>query len=254
MNPKLSIITIVYNGEALIEGTILSVLCQSYANIEYIIIDGKSTDNTMKIVGKYSERIQKVISEPDKGLYDAMNKGLAIATGEYVWFMNCGDWIYDRDTVKQMFSDHNDESVIYGYCMMVDDDRKEIGLRSEITPHKLPKQLNWKDMARGMVVSHQSFVPKRNICPEYIEDNICADIDWVIRILKKSNSVSFQNYPISAFLVGGVSKARHKESLRDRYKVLQVHYGWLPNLLNHGYIIIRGIFHKYIFRRKKASY
>src|SRR4051812_1110497 len=97
--PVLSVITVVYNNVSHIERTLLSVLDQTYPHIEYIVIDGASTDGTLVIIEKYKDRIAKLISEPDKGIYDAMNKGLAIATGDYVLFMNSGDEIYARETV-----------------------------------------------------------------------------------------------------------------------------------------------------------
>ena len=93
--PKLTIITIVYNNVRDVERTINSVLNQTYQNIEYIIIDGQSTDGTLAVIEKYRSKISKIISERDKGIYDAMNKGLAMATGDYVLFMNSGDELYD---------------------------------------------------------------------------------------------------------------------------------------------------------------
>ena len=92
-NPLISVITVVYNGEEHIGRTIESVLAQTYKEVEYIIIDGKSTDGTLEVIGSYNG-IHKIVSEPDKGLYDAMNKGLKAASGEYVWFLNSGDQIY----------------------------------------------------------------------------------------------------------------------------------------------------------------
>src|ERR1700761_5559382 len=105
--PKLSVITVVYNDVSAIEHTMLSVLNQTYANIEYILIDGLSTDGTLNIIKKYQDRI-KLISEKDEGIYDAMNKGLSMATGDYVLFMNSGDEIYATDTVAKVFATAND--------------------------------------------------------------------------------------------------------------------------------------------------
>lgn len=87
---KVSIITVSFNASKTIEATINSVLSQSYKNVEYIIVDGNSTDNTIKIVNKYKKKISRIISEPDKGLYDAMNKGVKNATGEVIYFFKCG--------------------------------------------------------------------------------------------------------------------------------------------------------------------
>src|SRR5690606_4665890 len=106
--PALSVITVVYNNVKDIERTILSVINQTYKNIEYIIIDGVSTDGTLDIIHQYSEKISHIVSEPDKGIYDAMNKGLSVATGDYVLFMNSGDEIYAHDTVEKVFTSSDD--------------------------------------------------------------------------------------------------------------------------------------------------
>jgi glycosyltransferase involved in cell wall biosynthesis len=94
MKPVLSVITIVYNNARDIDRTLLSVLNQIYDGIEYIVVDGASNDGTLEIIKRYESRIAKLISEKDKGIYDAMNKGLALATGDYVIFMNSGDEFY----------------------------------------------------------------------------------------------------------------------------------------------------------------
>ena len=101
-SPLFSIITITYNAERWLEQTILSVLSQSYAGIEYIVIDGGSTDGTVEIIRRYASGIAYWTSEPDKGIYDAMNKGLQRATGDYVWFINAGDTFYAANTMQQV--------------------------------------------------------------------------------------------------------------------------------------------------------
>src|ERR1700761_112956 len=136
-DPRLSIITIVYNNASDIERTILSVINQTYKNIEYIIIDGASTDGTLNIIGKYRDSISKLVSEPDKGIYDAMNKGLQQATGDYVLFMNSGDEIYAGDTVEKIFNTEPDADIYYGETEMINADGKSLGRRR----HKAPKQL-----------------------------------------------------------------------------------------------------------------
>src|SRR5579863_7406616 len=103
-NPTLSVITIVYNNVRDIERTILSVLNQTYPHIEYIVVDGLSTDGTLEIIKRYKTKISKLISEKDEGIYDAMNKGLAVATGDYVVFMNSGDEFYEAETVSKVFA------------------------------------------------------------------------------------------------------------------------------------------------------
>lgn len=117
--PKVSIITVCFNSAASIERTILSVIRQDYANIEYIIIDGGSTDGTVDIIKKYESKIARWISEPDKGIYDAMNKGIDYATGDYVNFMNAGDILYGNDVISSVFGANSLDDVIYGDALMV---------------------------------------------------------------------------------------------------------------------------------------
>ena len=101
-HPKFSVITVTYNAGKVLEDTIQSVIFQTYRNVEYIIVDGNSKDNTLEIVDKYRNRISQVISEPDKGLYDAMNKGIQLATGNYLCFLNAGDEFHDNETLQKI--------------------------------------------------------------------------------------------------------------------------------------------------------
>jgi glycosyltransferase involved in cell wall biosynthesis len=248
-----SIITIVYNGESLIEGTMQSVLNQTFTDYEYLIIDGKSKDKTMEIV----ERLQKkgplsikAFSEPDKGLYDAMNKGLALATGEFVLFLNAGDHLFEPTTLEKIAAATTPETdILFGETMLVDDNRNHIGTRTDLTVQKMPKHLTWKSLRYGMVVCHQSFLARRERTPQYIEQNLAADIDWVIKCLKKSKNQTNTQIIISEYLMGGVSKTRHRQSLKDRYDVLKTHFGFFPNLINHGIIVLRAL----IFKLKNSG-
>jgi len=246
--PTISIITVVYNGEDLLEGTIQSVLNQTYPNIEYIIVDGASKDTTPQIIQRYQAQLSQWVSEPDKGLYDAMNKGLAMATGDYVWFMNAGDRIFSSTTVAEMVAKCNaNADVIYGEVMLVDNARQHQGTRSEMTVQKLPSQLNWKSLKRGMVVCHQGFLPRRTLCNPYRLDNLAADIQWVIEILKQSKQNTHTQLILSEYLMGGVSKKRQKQSWKDRFTILSEQYGLINNLWNHFLIGVRYLF-------KRASY
>lgn len=241
--PIISIITIIYNGVDLLPGTIESVVGQTYRAIEYIVVDGGSTDGTVAVIEKYADQISQWISEPDKGLYDAMNKGLKMATGDFVWFMNAGDHIYASDTVEKMMKEWTpDTDILYGEVMLVDDARKELGTRSATTKQKLTTPLHWQDLAKGMVVCHQGFLPRREIAPLYIENNLTADIDWVIKCLKASKRTTATEIIVASYLVGGLSKQQHQQSLKDRYFVLKEHFGFWRNLWNHLGILLRRLF------------
>lgn len=240
--PLLSIITVTFNAERYLERTLTSVLAQRNQDFEYLVIDGGSTDSTLDIVQRYSGRIDRWVSEPDRGLYDAMNKGLRMAKGQYVWFMNAGDEIYSPDTVTQLFGAFEQGAdVCYGDALFVHDDGSALGLRSEVTPHRLPTQLRWQDFRLGMVVCHQSFVVRRSIAPEYLlVHRYSADIDWEIRCLKASKRVVGLPAPLSRYLTGGYSVKNLRRSLQDRFWVLKRHFGLLPTLWAHVEILCRG--------------
>jgi glycosyltransferase involved in cell wall biosynthesis len=195
--PVVSVITVVYNGLSLIEKTITSVISQTYPNLEYIVIDGGSSDGTAEIIKIHEEKIAYWISEPDSGIYDAMNKGLAAATGDYVWFMNAGDLIYRPDTLQEIFNpsppilrEKSEEKkwaqIYYGDAMIVDTNYREIGLR-RLRP---PETLTWKSFRKGMLVCHQAIIVSRKIAepfnPRYKHS---ADFDWVVNALKKAEGI-----------------------------------------------------------------
>ena len=233
-----------------------SVVNQTFTNYEYIIIDGNSKDKTFAIVQDFQQKYPlsiSAISEPDKGLYDAMNKGLSRARGEFVLFLNAGDHLFEATTLEKlahMTSPTTD--ILFGETMLVNEHRAHIGTRTALTVQKLPERLTWQSMRLGMVVCHQSFLVRRKLAPQYIERNLAADIDWVIKCLKKSNNQTNTHTIISAYLMGGVSKTRHRQSLKDRYEVLKTHFGWLPNLLNHGVIVVRALIFKWKNKGKQT--
>ena len=228
--PKLTVITVVYNNARDIERTLLSVSNQTYSNIEYIVIDGASTDGTLDIINNYKDRLSKIISEPDKGIYDAMNKGLALATGDYVLFMNSGDELYSPQTVVEVFAAATDADIYYGETEMINDKGESLGQRR----HKAPERFNWRSFKYGMNVSHQAIYIKRSIVEPYDPQyQLSADIDWIIRAAKKAKSIVNVHQYVAKFLVGGTSKAKHRQSLQERFKIMQRYYGSVPTVLNH---------------------
>ena len=246
--PKLSVITIVFNNVRDIERTILSVINQSYSNIEYVVIDGGSVDGTLEILNKYNPRISTVISETDNGIYDAMNKGLANATGDYVLFMNSGDEIYAPDTVEKIFSTQPDADIYYGETEMFDENWKSLGQRR----HKAPLQFTWKDFKHGMSISHQAIYIRRAITTLYDTNyKLSADIDWILRAAKKAKNIVNTNRYVAKYLVGGMSKKRHRQSLIERFHIFSNHYGLLPNLFNH--LVIAGKLGYYYLKHRKTN-
>lgn len=229
-NPQLSVITIVYNNARDIERTIRSVIEQSYSNIEYIIVDGGSTDGTIDIINKYRDKITTFISERDNGIYDAMNKGLSFAKGDYVLFMNSGDEIYDLNTVEDVFSSTPHADIYYGETEMFDETWTSLGRRR----HKAPQHLSAKSFKYGMSVSHQAIYVKRSIASSYNTSyQLSSDIDWVLNALSKAKKVVNTKRYVAKYLVGGMSKKKHRQSLLERFHIFSKHYGLLPNLLNH---------------------
>ncbi|MEE1946799.1 glycosyltransferase family 2 protein [Pedobacter sp. KR3-3] len=246
MHPKLSVITIVYNNVAAIERTMLSVLNQTYQNIEYIVIDGNSSDGTTELIGKYKDRLAKFVSENDKGIYDAMNKGLALATGDYVLFMNSGDEIYAPETVEEVFASAPSGDIYYGETEMYDADWHSLGQRR----HEAPEKFDWHSFKYGMNVSHQAIYIKRSLTEPYdLQYKYSADIDWILKAAKKSSNIVNTHLYVAKYLVGGMSKQKHLESLKERFRILSKYYGFIPNLFNHFLIALNLAFY-YIKHRR----
>lgn len=237
----ISIITVVYNNVKDIERTILSVLKQTYSPIEYIIIDGDSTDGTINVINKYRQQIALLVSERDQGIYDAMNKGLNLATGDYVLFLNSGDELYDEDTITTIVAKGNNADIIYGETKLIDEHQHIIGDRR----HKAPAQFDWKSFKYGMNICHQAIYIKRSIAPNYnLNYQLSADIDWVITAAKNAKTTQNVNTYVARYLVGGLSQKKQLQSLRERYNIFEKHYGFFQNWINHGIIAFRLILHR----------
>ncbi|RYE32849.1 MAG: glycosyltransferase [Sphingobacteriaceae bacterium] len=228
--PLLSVITVVFNNEKDIERTMLSVLNQTYQNIEYLIIDGKSTDKTVKIIQNYQDRLAVFISEKDNGIYEAMNKGLAKASGDYVIFMNSGDEFYEKDTVKTVFASAPDADIYYGETEMLGQNLENLGQRR----HKVPANFTWRDFKYGMSVSHQAIFIRRKLVENYdLQYQLSSDIDWILSAAKKARKIVNVHLYVAKYLVGGQSKKRHLQSLQERFAIMRKHYGLLPTVFNH---------------------
>ncbi len=234
--PKLSVITVVYNNVQHIERTLQSVIRQTYGNLEYIVVDGVSTDGTWEVVERYRQHISLLISEKDKGIYDAMNKGLALATGDYVLFMNSGDEIYAVDTVAHIFAAEPDADIYYGETEMIDEAGQSLGRRR----HQAPENFTWRSFNYGMSVSHQAIYIRRSLTEPYnLQYQLSADIDWILNTVRKAGKIVNVRRYVAKYLVGGLSKQRHRQSLAERFAIMRKHYGLLPTLFNHGVIAFK---------------
>jgi len=244
--PTVSIITVVYNSFEFIERTIVSVLNQSYQNIEYIIIDGASNDGTLEIIQKYEQQIDFIISEPDNGLYDAMNKGIKLAKAEYIWFLNSGDQLAEQTTVEKIFGKNTNADVFYGDVMIINSQNKPIGLRRL----KPPLKLNWQSLANGMLVSHQAFIVKRNLSPLYnLKFRFAADFEWVLKCLKNSTHIVNTQLVLVKYLDGGLTKKHILAGLKERFYIMKTHYGLCRTLLKHLILATRFMLFVARFRR-----
>ncbi|GGM78748.1 glycosyl transferase [Dyadobacter beijingensis] len=255
-SPLLSIVTITFQAERFLDRTLNSVQkalkhVGDPMQVEYLIIDGGSSDSTLQIADRYGSMISRIVSERDNGLYDAMNKGMQLATGRYLWFLNAGDEAFDEYTLQNLLqSFETGADVYYSDAMMVRDDGTEVGLRSRFTPHTLPQNLRWQDFALGMKVCHQAFIARKSIAPLYDDQNLSADIDWEIACLKNARKVQYAPFVICRYLLGGLSVKNHRRSLIDRFKVLRRHFGLLPTIFDHLRIFWRG----YRFAKRNGKY
>ena len=229
--PKVSVITVVYNDAEGLARTIQSVKNQTYRNIEHIVIDGGSSDGTVPLIRENEADIEYWVSEPDNGIYDAMNKGLEAAKGDFVWFMNAGDLIYDQDTTEKVFpGDEQIADIYYGDTIIVDEQYMEVGLR-RLRP---PDELNWKSFRRGMLVCHQAILVKKDIAEKYDPRySHSADFDWVIKVLKKADRIKNTRLLLARFLDGGHSKKNIRPSLGERFRSMKEHYGLVTALISH---------------------
>ncbi len=239
--PLFSIITICYNAEATLEKTIQSVLAQTYPNVEYIIVDGASKDNTLAIINRYRPQLSKVVSEPDKGLYDAMNKGIGLATGDYLCFLNAGDTFFSANTLQEMVDTLPADKcpdVIYGETALVDAEGQFVRMRRL----QAPEVLTWRSFRQGMLVCHQAFFARRELVPLYdLQYRFSADFDWCIRIMKQSRLLHNTHLTLVNYLDEGLTTRNQKASLKERFRIMAKHYGLFSTLLHHLWFVFRAI-------------
>jgi glycosyltransferase involved in cell wall biosynthesis len=227
MLPLVSVVTVVFNGEDVIERTLKNVLAQDYANIEYIVIDGGSTDGTLEILSQYRSRLAYFCSEPDRGIYDAMNKGIAVASGAWINFMNAGDEFLSVDTVSKSAAQMlGEELVLYGGVEI----HYPNFFRTENAgnPDKL-----W----RGMQFCHQSAfisLPYHKTNPFNTANKIAADLEFFHIAHLKGEKFKNLNQIVSRVITGGVSEKNRIRTLIAScaaicggriYPLIRIYYG-----------------------------
>lgn len=244
---RISVITITYNAARTLQRTLDSVLSQTYSHVEHLIIDGASKDDTLRIAEQYQAASPHEViiqSEPDKGLYDAMNKGLQKATGDYVVFLNAGDSLYAPDTLECVVKAASFQSpaVVYGDTAITDSEGRFLHLRR----HRPPQTLTWRSFKKGMLVCHQAFYARLDIArrfPYNLQYRHSADVDWCIRIMKEADRLGLPlvnaNVIVANFEEGGDTTQHHRDSLFERFHVMATHYGYVQTFLLHCWFVVR---------------
>ena len=239
-----SIITITFNAEKELPPTLDSVSRQTFHDFEYLIIDGKSGDNTVKIAQGSGIRMT-IISEPDKGLYDAMNKGMRKAKGKYLIFLNAGDAFHSPETLSEIATTaeaNGYPDIVYGQTQLVNSSHEFVGMRHL----SAPKHLTFKSFSRGMLVCHQAFVAKREIAEPYnLRYRFSADYEWCLRCLKKMKSSAYTGTTLIDYLTDGLTEKNHKASLKERYRIMCDYYGTVPTIIRHIGFFFRNLRRKF---------
>jgi glycosyltransferase involved in cell wall biosynthesis len=212
--PLVSVITVVKNGERYLEETIQSIISQTYSNIEYIIIDGGSTDNTLDVIQKYKNKIDYWVSENDKGIYDGMNKGVDLAKGEWIIFINTGDKFFENNIVDKFFLRKKYEvDFIYGDCKIVYNPKfSRIQQAGEI-----------KNLWKGMIFSHQSLFTRCEVFKKYkfnINNKIGADFEFLFTCYINNYKFCNGHIPIATVLAGGLSDTDRVGSILSWWSIV----------------------------------
>lgn len=256
---KITIATVTYNAAALIGPTIESVEAQDYPSVEHLIIDGNSQDATLEAVHHYQERNSvaavphevNCLSEPDEGLYDAMNKAIDMASGDYILFLNAGDRLHSPDTLSKIAAaaaaGNGRPAVIYGDTHIVDGEGRFVR-RRRLTP---PERLTWRSFKHGMLVCHQAFLARTDLAkanPYDLHYRFSADFDWCIRIMREARRrrlpLKNAHAVISDYLNEGMTTRNHRASLKERFDIMVRHYGPVTTVLLHAWFAVRSLIKK----------
>lgn len=240
MKIKISIITVCYNAENDIETTIKSVIQQEYNDIEYVIIDGGSTDNTIDLIKKYSNHIDYWCSEPDKGIYDAMNKGVKKCTGDYLIFMNAGDYFFSKSTLALCYNyikEHPNYDCYYGNTVLEFNKEKYLSIPQ-----------NLKLLENQMIFCHQSCLTRRELQEKHpfnLNYKIIADYFFFKELYTQGHTFAYINLPIAFYEAeNGVSSKMQKKVMLEYARIR--HNNLLCYTINAIYIHIKSIIKKFV--------
>lgn len=249
MAPLFSIITVTYNAASTLPATLASVKEQSCKQYEYIVMDGQSKDNTVEMAKAADRPNARIFSSSDKGLYDAMNKAIDEATGDYLIFLNAGDAFHAPDTLQTIADAivaNGRPDIVYGQTQLVNANRQRIGDRHLIAP----EELTFKSFAQGMLVCHQAFIASRKIVQHYdLQYRFSADYEWCLRCLKQSSKNVYVPHTIIDYLSEGLTTANRKASLKERFNIMCHYYGTIPTIVRHLKFIPRFLKQRRIDRK-----
>ncbi|MBD5243817.1 MAG: glycosyltransferase [Barnesiella sp.] len=240
-----TIITPTFNAQATLPPTLRSIEEQKCDDYELIVMDGGSKDSTIEMARRAhipSERLT-IVSERDRGLYDAMNKAMRLAHGEYLVFLNAGDTFHSPDTLSTIAHAIRESGadIVYGQTQLVDADRRRIADRHLTAP----EHLDFKSFAQGMLVCHQAFIVRRTLAEEYdMSYRLSADYEWCIRCLRKSKLNRLIDTTLIDYLYEGLSTQNRRKSLMERFRIMCRYYGTVPTIVRHLGFIPRFLRHK----------
>ncbi len=215
--PPISVVTVVRNGEAIIDRCIESVVAQRIPGLEYIVIDGASTDSTLTRIRRWGSAISTVVSEPDKGLYDGMNKGLRLARGRYIHFLNADDRYVAPDTLRQLLPRLDEDTVCYGAMIYQEEDGRQ---------RRLGSPFSWeRELKESHIPQPTLFVPTKlyREAGEFdLQYRIAADYDMVLRLARRF-PVRFIDQPVTVMMAGGISYTQMGRTFKEAARVSVSH-------------------------------
>ncbi|MDE6330773.1 MAG: glycosyltransferase [Muribaculaceae bacterium] len=243
--PMFSIVTITFNAEKEILRTLESVRSQNCKDFEHIIVDGASSDNTIALARSHGVEGIRILSEKDRGLYDAMNKGLLLAKGKYVIFLNAGDAFASAVTLSEYEqAAANDPDIIYGDTLIVD----EAGVVLRPRHLSAPERLTAESFSHGMLICHQAFCVRREMAPLYdLSYRFSADYDWTVKCIVATSPekcINLHNVTIH-YLDNGMTEKNKRASLMERFSIMKKHYGTATALMRHAAFIPRALAQKF---------